>query len=96
MQSLESLVKKLKDRREELDALITAVSSNGAQSSRCITIQRTLDGRLQVRAHSASSSSSSLSLSLSLSLPTLSVSVRAGVDCCGVHCAKELRYSPVR
>ncbi|KAI1729393.1 MH2 domain-containing protein [Ditylenchus destructor] len=46
--AIESLVKKLKDRRMELDALISAVTSGGKQHTGCVTIHRSLDGRLQV------------------------------------------------
>lgn len=49
--AIESLIKKLKDRREELDSLIVAVTSNGATQTGCVTIQRTLDSRMQVSIH---------------------------------------------
>lgn len=48
MRAIESLVKKIKEKRGSLDSLLTAVSTNGTQSSGCVTIQRTLDGRMQI------------------------------------------------
>ncbi|VDP95980.1 unnamed protein product [Echinostoma caproni] len=46
--AIESLVKKLKEKREDLESLITAITTNGTQPSKCVTIQRTLDGRMQI------------------------------------------------
>lgn len=41
-------MKKLKDQRLQLDSLISAVTSGGRQQTGCVTIHRSLDGRLQV------------------------------------------------
>ncbi|KHJ97009.1 MH2 domain protein [Oesophagostomum dentatum] len=46
--AIESLTKKLKDKRDELDALIACCGSEGKEADKCVTIARTLDGRLQV------------------------------------------------
>nr|XP_032804533.1 mothers against decapentaplegic homolog 4-like [Petromyzon marinus] len=46
--AIESLVKKLKEKKDELDSLITAITTNGAHPRKRVTIQQTLDDRLQV------------------------------------------------
>ena len=45
---LVTLVNLVQEKRDELDSLITAITTNGAHPSKCVTIPRTLDGRLQV------------------------------------------------
>ena len=52
--AIESLVRKLKEKRDELDELIVAVTMLGEQATKCVTIPRTLDGRLQVQVMFAS------------------------------------------
>ncbi|CAH8491913.1 unnamed protein product [Heterobilharzia americana] len=46
--AIESLVKKLKEKQDDLESLITAITTSGNQPSKCVTIQRTLDGRMQI------------------------------------------------
>ncbi|KAG7481495.1 hypothetical protein MATL_G00067340 [Megalops atlanticus] len=46
--AIESLVRKLRKKNEELDSLVTAITTNGAHPSKCVTIQRNFDSRVQV------------------------------------------------
>ncbi|KAI3388047.1 hypothetical protein SNEBB_007246 [Seison nebaliae] len=46
--AIESLVKKLRDRPTELQSLFHSVTTDGKSVGCCVTIPRTLDGRLQV------------------------------------------------
>lgn len=48
--AVDSLVKKLKKRKGAIEELERALSCPG-QASKCVTIPRSLDGRLQVRVH---------------------------------------------
>ncbi len=46
--AIQLLVGRLKNKRDELESLVTAITTCGAQPSMCVTIHRNLDGRLQV------------------------------------------------
>ena len=46
--AIQSLVKKLKERSNQLQDLITAITTNGQTPTGCVCITKTLDGRLQV------------------------------------------------
>ncbi|RZC34770.1 MH1 domain containing protein, partial [Asbolus verrucosus] len=46
--AIKYLVKKLKEKLNELEYLVTAVTTHGANASKCVTLQRTSDGRLQI------------------------------------------------
>ena len=46
--TIEYLVKKLKERQDDLDSLITAITTKGADPSNCVRISRSLDNRIHV------------------------------------------------
>lgn len=46
--NIPSFMFSLQEKRDELDSLITAITTNGSHPTKCVTIPRTLDGRLQV------------------------------------------------
>lgn len=57
--AVDSLVKKLKKRKGAIEDLERAISSGAGMPSKCVTIPRSLDGRLQVK-HIINISSDSL------------------------------------